>query len=210
MDALLSPAVEAYLHGLRPPADAVQAEMEREGGARGFPIIGPLVGSLCGQLARAMGARTVFEMGSGFGYSTLHFARAVGPEGKVVHTDGDPELTREARSWLTRAGVAGHVEFESGDAKALLRARGGSWDIIFIDIDKEQYPEAWEIAKARVRPGGLIITDNALWSGRVAGPDHDAATQGVRAYNERAARDPHFVTTILPLRDGVAVSWRRP
>lgn len=209
MDAILPKAVDAYLHGLQTETDPVLAEMERSGNARGFPIIGPLVGRFCATQARAIGARTVFEMGSGFGYSTFHFARAVGPQGRVVHTDGDAAKSEEARTWLGKAGLASRTEFLVGDARELLRQRAGPYDIVFCDIDKEQYPEAWRLAAERVRVGGVILTDNTLWSGRVADPRHnDAATEGVREYNRMAFSDARFASTLVPLRDGVTLSLR--
>ncbi len=219
---IVSAAIEAYLYENLPAPDAVLLAMEREGKKRGFPIIGPLVGRLCEQLARSIGARQIFEMGSGFGYSTVWFARAVGPEGRVVHTDGSANLSEEARQWLARANMVERVRFRVGDARNLLD--GGPWDIVFIDIDKEGYPDAWRLAAERVRVGGMIITDNTLWSGKVArkavpaeaeseadgGEDDvpDAATAGVLEYNRLALSDERYLTTILPLRDGVAVSLR--
>lgn len=207
VDIVAAP-IERYLRKTQPAPDAVLAEMGRLGEARGFPIIGPLVGRLCEQLARAIGATSVFEMGSGFGYSTAWFARAVGPGGRVVHTETDPKKSQEAREWLTKAGLAAAVEFRIGDAVEALRSDAGPYDVVFIDIDKEAYPAAWVLACKRVRVGGLVITDNALWQGKVASAARDATTKAVREYNALALEDSAFLTTILPLRDGVAVSLR--
>lgn len=213
--AIVAPAIETYLRKVQAiPTkvetidDAVIAEMGRVGDARGFPIIGPLVGRLCEQLARSIGAKTVFEMGSGFGYSTAWFARAVGPKGRVVHTETDPKKSAEAKEFLTRAKLVQQVEFRFGDAVNILRDDRGPYDIVFIDIDKEAYPTAWKLASDRVRIGGLVITDNTLWHGKVAGTARDATTKAVREYNALAMADPKFLTTILPLRDGVGVSLR--
>lgn len=206
---IVDPRIESYLHGIQPAPDKVLLAMEKSGDERGFPIIGPLVGRLCEQLSRSVGARSVFEMGSGFGYSTAWFARAVGPQGRVVHTDGDAAKSEEARAWLAKARLASRVEFQVGDAKEILRARKGPYDVIFIDIDKEQYPEAFDLARDRVRLGGLIITDNALWMGKVADRSaRDKVTRGVRKYTQLAMEEPDLLTTILPLRDGVAVSLK--
>jgi predicted O-methyltransferase YrrM len=200
---------DPYLQRLQQTQDPVQEAMEEEGRRRGFPIIGPLVGRLCETLARSVGATQVFEMGSGFGYSTLHFARAVGAKGKVVHTDGDAGLSAEARQWLKRAGVEGRVRFDVGDARALLRKEAGRFDVVFIDVDKHQYPECFTLARGHVRVGGLIITDNTLWSGKVYDPKlKDKDTLGVREYNRMAFTDPGFLSTLVPLRDGVTVSLR--
>jgi caffeoyl-CoA O-methyltransferase len=201
--------IEEYLHEIQPGPDKVLLEMEKSGNERGFPIIGPLVGRLCEQLTRAIGGTRVFEMGSGFGYSTAWFARAVGPGGKVVHTDGDAAKSKEAREWLAKAKLADRVEFVVGDAVAALQKAKGPFDVVFIDIDKEQYPDAFLVAKEKVRVGGLLITDNALWEGKVVDRKvKDKATRGVREYTQLALEETDFLTTVLPLRDGVAVSLR--
>ena len=206
---IVDPRIEEYLHAIQPAPDKVLLEMETVGNERGFPIIGPLVGRLCEQLARGIQAVTVFEMGSGFGYSTAWFARAVGPGGKVVHTDGDAKLSAEAKVWLAKAKLDSRVQFQVGDARAILAKAKGPFDVVFIDIDKEQYPDAFDLAKDKVRVGGLIITDNTLWSGKVTDPKvRDKATRGVREYTQLAMEEPGFLTTVIPLRDGVAVSLR--
>jgi caffeoyl-CoA O-methyltransferase len=205
---IVEPTVERYLLRMQVAEDPVLAEMERIGEDRGFPIVGPMVGRLLEQYARGIGASSVFEMGSGFGYSTVWFARALSAKGRVVHTEMDPGLSQEAKEWLGKAGLAKRVEFRLGDAVDLLERDQGPYDIVFIDIDKEQYPEAWRLARDRVRVGGLVLTDNALWHGKVAGKAKDAATEGVREYNRLAQADEDYLTTILPVRDGLSVSLR--
>lgn len=211
---LVAPRIESYLKGLIEEPDPVRAAMERLGAERDFPIIGPLVGNLCGVLARSVGARRVFELGSGFGYSTLWFARAVGPEGRVVHTDGSAENTRMAREFLERAGLADRVRFETGDAREILKralARGEEMpvDVVFNDIDKEQYPDVLPLARRALRSGGLLICDNMIWSGRVAEPEPDEETRGILELTRALREADDFVTTLIPLRDGVTVSVRR-
>lgn len=205
---IVDPAVERYLDRMQQPGDAVLEEMGKLGEERGFPIVGPHVGRILEQLVRLSGAKTVFEMGSGFGYSTAWFARAVGPGGRVVHTEMDQRLSDEARQWLTRAKVADRVDFRLGDASDLLKQDKGPYDVVFIDIDKEDYPKAWKLARDRVKPGGLVVTDNVLWSGKVAGKAKDAATEAIREYNRLAENDAGFLVTILPVRDGVSVALK--
>lgn len=205
---LVDPAIEAYLRDLQPSPDAVLQQMRLSGERRGFPIINVLVGRLCEQLARSIGARRVFELGSGFGYSTAWFARAVGPRGKVIHTETDPGLSEEARGWMAKGRLARRVDFRLGDAVALLRADRRPNDVVFIDIDKEGYPDAWTVARRRVRVGGLVVTDNTLWHGKVARTARDEATAAVQEYNRRAFSDPAFLSTLMPVRDGVTVSLR--
>jgi len=211
---LLNPRIETYLKGLIEKPDPVRAAMERLGAERDFPIIGPLVGNMCHVLALSVKARRVFELGSGFGYSTLWFARAVGPEGRVVHTDGSAENTRMARDFLKQAGLADRVTFETGDAREILRhalARGEGMpvDVVFNDIDKEQYPDVLPLAKSALRSGGLLICDNLIWSGQVTEPDPDETTRGILELTRRLLDGPDFATTLIPLRDGVTVSVKR-
>lgn len=205
---LLDQGVERYLLRMQLAEDPVLAEMERVGEERGFPIIGPLVGRLCEQLARAIGAKSVFELGSGFGYSTAWFARAVGKGGRVVHTEMDKDLQDEAKGWLRKADLLKPVDFRLGNALDLLAKDKGPYDIVFLDLEKEDYPKAWDLARDRVRVGGFIIADNALWHGKVVGRARDAATVGIREFNRRAQADTGYLTTVLPVRDGVSLSLR--
>jgi predicted O-methyltransferase YrrM len=210
MTEIVNPRVEEYLRQLYDDADPVRSGMEALAKERRFPIVGPLVGRLLFVLARSIGARRVFELGSGYGYSALFFARAVG-EGGVVHcTDLSEENVRMAEGFLTRAGVWDRVKYHREDAASALRQVGGIHDIIYNDIDKEGYPEVVDLAHAHLRLGGLFITDNVLWSGRVLPGEDDgsAATRGVAEFTRRLFVHPGFVTSIDPTRDGVAVALR--
>src|SRR5438445_2245269 len=140
---IIAPPIDAYLHGITPPRDAVAQEMERLAGERRFPIVGPLVGRLLFLLARSIGARDVFECGSGFGYSAIWFAQALPAEGRVTLTDGSAENCRSAREVLSRAGLLGKTRIEQGDAVPILQATSGPFDIIFCDIDKRDYPRVY-------------------------------------------------------------------
>lgn len=202
--------IEGYLANLQRSRDPVLLEMEARAASTRFPIIGPLVGRLCLQVAQSIGARDVFEMGSGFGYSTWWFAHAVGEGGRVVHTDFDAKQSAEARQLLDKAGLGGRVHYEVGDALEVIKKYPGPFDVVFIDVDKHAYPEAFELARSRVRVGGYIICDNALWSGKVLLPPskQDADTRGVVRYNKEAFGAGDLLTTIVPLRDGVALSYK--
>jgi caffeoyl-CoA O-methyltransferase len=210
MEHIVDAEIEAYLAQLQRTRDPVLVEMEARAAASKFPIIGPLVGRLCQQIAQAVGARDIFEMGSGFGYSTWWFAQAVGDGGRVVHTDGDATKSAEAKSWLDKAGLGTRVHYEVGDACEVIKKYPGPFDVVFIDIDKHAYPQALELARSRVRVGGYIICDNALWSGNPLLPasKQDADTRGVVRYNKEAMGAADLLTTIVPLRDGVALSLK--
>lgn len=211
MSGILEPRTEKYLESLLPARDAVLRQMERYAAKHKVPIVGPACGRVLHQLALASRAHRVFEMGSAIGYSTLWLARAVGPRGKVFYTDSDPKNLARARAYLRRAGVAGRVEFLLGDALESLRSTRGTFDLIFNDVSKIQYPEVLRLAVPRLRPGGLLITDNVLWSGRAARPaaPADKATRAIQKFNRLIYRSPQLVTTIIPLRDGLAVCYKK-
>jgi predicted O-methyltransferase YrrM len=156
------------------------------------------------------GARRVFELGSGYGYSALFFARGMRSEGVVHCTDLSEENVRLAEGFLTRAGVWQQVTYHKEEATAALRRVGGTWDIVYNDIDKDGYPETVDLAHAHLRPGGLFVSDNVLWSGRVLPGENDgsAATQGIVEFTRRLFSHPGFLTRIDPTRDGLAVALR--
>jgi caffeoyl-CoA O-methyltransferase len=211
---ITDPRIEDYIRGLlRRHDEPVLLEMEAEAKELGFPIVGRMVGVVIELLARSIRARRVIELGSGYGYSGHWFSRAIGPDGELHLTDGDPENEKKARSYLERAGLWDPVHFHVGDAVTTLNGLDGEFDVVYCDIDKHGYPDAWRAARDRIRPGGLFICDNTLWSGRVTGdpeiedrrPDW---TRAIREMNEAVTSDSDFLATILPIRDGVLVALR--
>ncbi len=208
---LVRPEVDVYLQRLAEVEDPVLREMERLARERGFPIVGPQVGRLLYVLAAATGARRVLELGSGFGYSALWFARAVGEGGQVVLTEGSSERAGEARDFLRRSGLLERAEIRVGDALEIAAGLAGSFDIVFNDIDKQDYPRVLEIARRRLRPGGLFISDNMLWRGSVLRPDPaDATVQGVLELTRALWGAEDFAPALVPVRDGVAVAVFQP
>ncbi len=209
MGGITDEAVEGYLYDLLPARDEVQAEQEAQAAKRNIPIVGPAVGRLFLQLARMIGARTVFEMGSAIGYSTIWWARALDEGGRVVYTDGNPKNAEEAKGYFERAGVAGRVQIRVGDALEILSEYPPeSLDIIFNDVDKEDYPRVFKLAVPRLRRGGLFVSDNVLWSGRVVKGNPDSRTKANLEFNKLLYDSKELLTTILPLRDGVAVAMK--
>jgi predicted O-methyltransferase YrrM len=206
---MLRPDIEAYLHRFIPDRDTILAEMERLAKTRHFPIVGPVVGRLLAQLARLIGAERVLEMGAGFGYSAYWVARVLPPDGRLLAIERSAENARLAREWLGRTGLDDKVEFIVGDALEVVAGLPGPFDLIFVDVDKEQYPASFSLTVPRLRPGGLLITDNILWSGRVLAPDPaEASTRGVQEYTRLIYENSRLYTTILPVRDGLAISLK--
>ncbi|MFO7634832.1 MAG: O-methyltransferase [Caldilinea sp.] len=204
--------IQGYLERLVPPRPAELAKMETYAAEHDFPIIGPVAGQLCYQTARLIGARRIFELGSGYGYSTAWFARAVaesGGGGEVHHVVWDETLSAMARVHLAFLGYAKIVRYHVGEAVAALRAADGPFDLIFMDIDKQGYPDALPVIDEKLRPGGVLIVDNVLWSGKIADAQiGDATTQAIRHMNEHLATHAKYVTTISPVRDGVLIAQK--
>jgi len=210
---IVNPQVEDYMRSLLHRFDEpVLLEMEAEGKERGFPIIGRLVGVTVELLARSVGARRVFELGSGFGYSAYWFSRAVGAGGEVHCTDGDPANRPKALGYLSRAELGDPIRWHVGDAVTNLGEVEGEFDVVYNDIDKDGYPDAWVAARERIRVGGLYVCDNVLWSGRVAAEDAEdprpAYTAAIVQHNELVADDERYLSSIVPTRDGVMVALR--
>ncbi len=140
--AYIQDDVEEYLYGLLPERDAVISEIEDYAAQHDVPIIGPAVARLLSLFVQVSGARRIFEMGSAIGYSTIWLARAAGPKGKVIYTDGDPEKARRAKDYFRRAGVAKRIDVRVGNAHDLLQKTPGKFDLIFNDVNKDQYSSA--------------------------------------------------------------------
>jgi caffeoyl-CoA O-methyltransferase len=205
MPGILEKHVEKYLDSLLPKRDPVLANMEKYASQRNIPIIGPACGRLLHLLAQISGAKRMFEMGSAIGYSTIWLARGAGANAEIYYTDGDPENARRARDNFCRAGVEDRIQLLVGDAVKLIDDVPGAFELIFIDVDKHQYPDALRKAVPRLRSGGLLITDNALWSGYTARRSKVVSTRSIQHFNRMIYSSSELFPVIIPLRDGVAV-----
>lgn len=209
---ILAPDIAAYLDQLVPPRPAELQEMERIAESTNFPIVGPASGHLCYLVARMIGARRVFEMGSGYGYSTAWFARAVRENGggEVHHVVWDDGLSTRARGHLERLGYTDLIRFHVGEAVETLRAIDGPFDLIFNDINKRDYPKSLGVIAPKLRRGGVLIVDNLLWSGRILdASDESPDTEGVRAFSRLIMESEDWIASIIPIRDGVLVAYKR-
>jgi caffeoyl-CoA O-methyltransferase len=201
-----------YLDGLVPPRPPEMQEMEAYAQKTNFPIIGPASGFLCYQMARLIGARRIFELGSGYGYSTAWFAKAVAENGggEVFHVVWDERLSLEAHKHLTALGYNGMVHYHVGEAVQTLRETPGPFDLIFNDINKEGYAASLPVIFEKLRPGGVLIVDNMLWHGNIFNnKDKTPATESVRKLTEMLARSPEWIISLVPVRDGVVVALKK-
>jgi caffeoyl-CoA O-methyltransferase len=202
---------QSYLGSLLGAEDPLLDIMEGYASQRGFPLIGRQSGRWLELLTRLIGGRRVFELGSGWGYSAFFFARAVGEAGQVVGTELEfHELEAHARLYAGHD-LQGRIHLQQGDAIELFRQSAAPWDVVFLDLHKEQYPLALALAAERLRPGGLLLADNVLWGGRTARPPEsgDQATLALQRFNREIAQDPRWEALILPVGDGLTVARRR-
>jgi len=204
---ITDPNIEQYMNGLLPPRDEVLADIEAYAAEHKIPIVGPAVARLLATLVMMTKAKRIFELGSAIGYSTIWLARAAGAEAEVHYSDGSHENAQRARAYFDRAGVASRIHVHVGDALTALASVSGAFDLIFNDVDKDGYPAVLDAVPDRIKTGGLFVTDNTLWHGRVLDP-HEATDRAVRLFNQRLFGSPHFYATQLPIRDGVSIGIR--
>jgi predicted O-methyltransferase YrrM/predicted Ser/Thr protein kinase len=205
---ILNPDVEKYLSELTLHQDELLTQMEELAVKRQFPIVGPLVGRLLYLMARVTGAKRIVELGSGFGYSAYWFLRAMPEDGRLIFIDRSQDNADLAKRFFEKMGCASRVEFHVGDALEVLGTLDGPFDVIFNDIDKQQYPTAFLRSIFKLRQGGLLISDNVLWGGKVVGEPEDASTRGIQEYNRLAHQTVGVMSVVIPIRDGVGVTYR--
>ena len=201
--------IEAYVDAHLAPRDRALAAIEAQGTRERWPIVGPAEGTLLHLLARLVKARCALELGTAIGYSTTWIARGLEAGGELVTVEWNPDTAKLAAENLKRAGVADRVRILVGDARAILKDLDGPFDFVFNDIGKEAYPAVLPLLADRLRVGGVLATDNVLWSGQVVRAGRgDAATKAIRAYNDALAADPRFTSVIVPIRDGLSVALK--
>jgi caffeoyl-CoA O-methyltransferase len=204
--------VQDYITSLVPPRETEMQEMEKYADKMNFPIIGPAGGYYCYQIARIIGARSVFEMGSGYGYSTAWFAKAVleNGGGVVHHTVWDEKLSKMATGHLSRLGFDGLIQYHFAEAVETLRQTEGPFDLIFNDIDKEAYLESLPLIKTKLRSGGVLIIDNMLWHGQILDPnDHAKSTEAIRNFTKTITTDKDWIVSLAPVRDGMIIAYKK-
>ncbi|MFC6963872.1 O-methyltransferase [Halocatena marina] len=220
MESVVPKFVSQFATSIGPTTDSVIDEMDAYADEQGFPTVGPDVGGWLSLLARIVGAQSVFEFGSGFGYSAYWFARELPSDGEIVLTERDPVNIERAREYLDRGGYLDRVTIEQGDAIETIDRYDGPFDIVLIDNEKHRYLEAFKSIRDKVASGGLIVADNAMVADSI---DFDAltdladgyevdtneSTQGIADYLDAVRDDSAFETALLPLGEGVAVSHKR-
>jgi predicted O-methyltransferase YrrM len=215
MGQIVPDPVEHYLSSLNRSADSVLKAIARAGEERNLPLVDAEVGALLRTLALAAGATRILEIGTAIGYSGIWLAGALPDGGSLLTMEMNADRAREARDNFERAGLADRVNVIVGDAQRMLSKVAGPFDVIFQDGDKQLYSPLLDRLVTLLRPGGLLITDNVLWDGEVvpgfvARPQRDPGdTRAIAEYNERLTTHPQLITSIVPMRDGVAISVKK-
>jgi predicted O-methyltransferase YrrM len=201
--------IDDYLYRIAAPRDQLLEKMEEYADSHAVPIIGPLVGRLLYNLARASQSKKILEIGTAIGYSGIWLARAVVPlKGSVTTIDMDPERVNIAKKNISEAGLERTVKVIEGNALKVLPTLKEEFDMIFLDSDKDVYPDAFKMSAPMLRKGGLFVADNALWGGDVAKGGKSKDTQSMIKFNRLVSESAGMSTVIVPLRDGVLVSLK--
>lgn len=215
----LSDDVLRFIRTVGPQPDEILREMDAYAEENGFPHVGPEVGGFLGLLVRIADAESVFEFGSGYGYSAYWFAETLPRDGEIVLTEVDRELLDMAREYLERGGYGTIATYEHGDALDTVERHDGPFDAVLIDHQKHRYLEAFEAVREKLAPGAIVVADNAMSADEVVvfedllahiegeSPEMNEGTRGIAAYLDHVRADPAFETTVLPLGEGIAVSY---
>jgi len=215
MPQFLHESVANYLAGLGAPEDQLLSEVRARSKADGVPAISPDTAGLLHVLALSVVPSRILEIGTGYGCSGIHLARALAPDGMLFTIERNPARAATARLYFERAELSGRVSVMVGEATRLVHKVAGPFDLIVQDGSKDQYETVFDRLVGLLGPRGVLVSDNILWQGDVVPgfrtePAHPAASTAIIArYSRRLAADPRLVTAFLPVGDGVAVSVKR-
>ncbi|MCG3221064.1 MAG: O-methyltransferase [Candidatus Heimdallarchaeota archaeon] len=204
---IVNPNIDKYIDSLISNRDPVFVEMETYATKISFPIVGPQVGQILMSYAKLMNATRILELGSGYGYSAIWFDKGMNEKGEIICTDFSHENELLAMKYFESTHIKSSIKYQIGNALEIMEQTEGEFDIIFNDVDKEDYPKTLLASIPKLRKGGVLITDNTLWYGSVIkeGTIGDA-TQGVMEYNRLAFSDTRVISILLPVRDGLTIS----
>ena len=207
IDAILRREQAEYLETLQPANTGLLAEMEAYAAEHRVPIADREVALFLEITARAIKARRALECGMAVGYSVIHLARGMTEDGLVITIDPSDEMIRAAEGYLTRTGLRERAQIEKGYALEVIPRINETFDLIFLDAVKEEYRAYLDLALPKLRSGGVVICDNLLWGGQVAGDirslDQQASTEALREFNQYFVSHPQLRAEVLPVGDGL-------
>ncbi len=214
IDAIIQREQAEYLDKLLPASTGLLAEMESYAAEHRVPIADREVAAFLEITARAIRARRVLECGMAIGYSMIHLARAMPDDGLVVTIDPSDEMIKAAEGYFARAQVRNRVQIEKGYALEVIPRLQETFDLVFIDAVKEEYRGYLDLALPKLREGGVVICDNLLWGGQVAGeissPDQKSSTEALRDFNRYFVNHPQLRAEVLPVGDGLGYGVKVP
>jgi predicted O-methyltransferase YrrM len=205
---IINPDIEKYIAGFGELPNSILAEMEAEAQQRNFPYIGPLVGRFLVSLVKFGHVHTVLDCGSGFGYSAMWMAFALAENARITCIEHDAVNIQRAKTYFEKAGLSHKVTFHQGDAREIVPTLTDTFDMILNDVDKIHYPELLPQLLNKLRIGGLLVSDNVLWQGKIVNTQKDGPTQAVHEYNQMLFQSNNLWTSIVPLRDGLALTLK--
>lgn len=207
IDAIIQRDQAEYLDKLLPASDGLLAEMENYAAEHRVPIADREVALFLEITARAIGAKSALECGMAIGYSVIHLLRGMPEHGVVITIDPNDEMIQAAEGYLSRARMRERVQIERGYALDIIPRLGDMFDLVFIDAVKEEYRGYLDLALPKLRVGGVVICDNLLWGGQVAGEirsdDQRASTEALREFNKYFVNHPQLRAEVLPVGDGL-------
>ena len=207
LDAIIKREQAEYLENLHPSNTGPLAEMESYAAEHHVPIADREVALFLEITARAINARRVLECGMAIGYSVIHLARGMAEDGLVVTIDPSDEMIKAAAGYFSRAGMRDRVQIEKGYALEVIPRLNETFDLVFIDAVKEEYRGYLDLSLPKLRTGGVVICDNLLWGGQVAGeiraPDQKTSTEALREFNQYFVNHPQLRAEVLPVGDGL-------
>ena len=208
----IEPSLLAYCEAHTSPEDALLKKITRETQAKVLMprmISGHLQGKMLEFFAKMLHAESILEIGTYTGYSGICLARGLKPGGKLITIDINDELETMVRGFFEESGLASQIDYRLGNARDIIPALDGSFDLVFIDADKFYYAEYFKLVIDKVRSGGIILADNVLWSGKILveeGRKIDKDTQAILDFNRQVHQDPRVENILLPIRDGVLMA----
>ena len=207
LDAILKTEQAEYLDKLMPASDDLLAEMESYAADHRVPIADREVARFLEITARSMNAKRALECGMAIGYSVIHLLRGMGDDGRVITIDPSDEMISRASDYLGRAGLRQRTQIEKGYALEVIPRLNEKFDLLFIDAVKEEYRGYLDLGLPKLRVGGVVICDNLLWGGQVAGEirsdDQKASTEALREFNQYFVSHPQLRAQVLPVGDGL-------
>jgi len=203
IDAIIQREQAEYLDQLLTQSDPLLQEMEKYAAEHRVPIADREVAMFLEITARVSGARKALEIGMAIGYSVVHLARGMGEEGLVVTIEPSEDMIQAASGYLAGAGLLSRVQIERGKALEVMPTLNETFDLLFIDAVKEEYSRYLDLGLPRLRTGGVVIVDNLLWGGRVAGDDAESSTVALREFNGYFVNHPQLRAEVLPVGDGL-------